>query len=690
MNENFTKRKIAEWVPSLLLSLMIFGTVLIANYNQPIIDIHSFRQCQTAISAYWFNWGNPINSLLNYETPLFGVPWKVPFEFPLYQAIVSAVSQFTGLAIHASGRLTSLTFFVLTLLPFASLVKGLGLERRFFFIATIFWLFSPLYLYWSRTVMIESTAVFFGFVFLAALERGVSCKKCYWWLIAFVASLACALVKVTTYPTFGLAAAGILVWKSWSVRITQPKEKENLRRFILQFFGIAFIGLVTVAATSAWTRHADSIKMQNEIAQMLTSNHLSGWNFGTVAQRMDIEIWIKLLSRCIPDLVGSSWVLLILLASIVYLRAKKVLLFAFFIVVFIVPFLLFTNLHIVHNYYQYANGFWLILAIGLVVSEMSKRVNFLFSGLAILLVVFNQGFSYYQHYLPWLTAQTSSAKQLGEFVSQATHPDESVIVVGDGYSSEVAFHSSRRALCISNQQPDELLQKTLIGLRESPSRYFGSHSPSWIVVNRPYLDKYYSESQRKLIDNFLVHNDITSEFENNITLATYNIFKVHKNFKNLNFRKLKTDDVPQSILKYAQVFKPVPDLKLTEELFKCIKSIKLGNTFNVDFQEKGISIIPGSPTEVIFDVKDKYNEIELTACIAELPPAALEDLNNGTVELEIFVDEASIGCHPVDRITNQKYALNLSHAKELKVIVSCTNHGAWDHFYLGVLNKSTK
>ena len=62
--------------------------------------------------------------------------------------------------------------------------------------------------------MIESTAVFFGFLFLAFVVRGVSewCKQAQfrwvwlWLLLGLFCGILCALVKATTFPSFGVAA----------------------------------------------------------------------------------------------------------------------------------------------------------------------------------------------------------------------------------------------------------------------------------------------------------------------------------------------------------------------------------------------------------------------------------------------------------------------------------------------------
>ena len=70
------------------LIILIFAVALVwAVYTAALgwhngLSIHNFRQTQTAITSYYMIRGGPF---LKYETPVFGVPWSIPFEFPLYQ-----------------------------------------------------------------------------------------------------------------------------------------------------------------------------------------------------------------------------------------------------------------------------------------------------------------------------------------------------------------------------------------------------------------------------------------------------------------------------------------------------------------------------------------------------------------------------------------------------------------------------
>src|SRR5579871_2832020 len=96
-----------------LIDLLAFAAIhaawwLLAGINQPIADLHQFRQTQTAITAYWIWRGGP---LIAYQTPVLGYPWSVPFEFPVYQYLL-ALMRLAGVSIAVGGRLLSFAFYV--------------------------------------------------------------------------------------------------------------------------------------------------------------------------------------------------------------------------------------------------------------------------------------------------------------------------------------------------------------------------------------------------------------------------------------------------------------------------------------------------------------------------------------------------------------------------------------------------
>src|ERR1700722_19604767 len=110
MPNKFKNYSWPEFLLAILASACFFYALYIAvRYaNQaPLDGAYSFRQTQTALSAFWM--------LKNgfsfaYETPVAGPPWSIPFEFPIYQYIVALVSEIFGWSLDSAGRIVSFTF----------------------------------------------------------------------------------------------------------------------------------------------------------------------------------------------------------------------------------------------------------------------------------------------------------------------------------------------------------------------------------------------------------------------------------------------------------------------------------------------------------------------------------------------------------------------------------------------------
>ncbi len=142
--------------------------------GQAPLDFYSFRQTQTALTAYWLGQNG---FSLAYETPVAGPPWSIPFEFPLYQYLVALVSQASHISLDASGRLVSFLFLVLCLVPARAITRNLKLSDSAFYIFAALLMSSPLYLYWGRTFMIETATLFFSIAGIKYfIERLQTCQ----------------------------------------------------------------------------------------------------------------------------------------------------------------------------------------------------------------------------------------------------------------------------------------------------------------------------------------------------------------------------------------------------------------------------------------------------------------------------------------------------------------------------------
>ena len=169
-----------------------------------LLEVHASRQVQTALTARQLQsegWA------MEYPLPLFGPPWSVPYEFPFYQYAVARLAAVTGLAIEPAGRAVSLFFFYLSLPALFLLLESLGVppDRRWLLPALV--LLSPVYLYYSRSFMIESTALCAAAWFLLAFSRTLDRPGWIWTAAAATLGAAAGLAKATTFAVFLFAGS---------------------------------------------------------------------------------------------------------------------------------------------------------------------------------------------------------------------------------------------------------------------------------------------------------------------------------------------------------------------------------------------------------------------------------------------------------------------------------------------------
>ena len=259
--------------------LAVIGSfaIRIWTIGQPLIEAHSFRQTQTAYTALIYH-REGIN-LLQTPLPVFGPPWVVPFEFPLFQGIAALVMDL-GLSTEVALRSTSLFFFVVSAALLWGIIR-LEVDARTALLAVAAFVLAPLGLLWSRTSMVETIAVAAALgCILEALrwDRGGSRSHL---VFAMALGALAALLKITTAA----------IWLAPAI-------------FLLRRSRPASIALVATAAAAglAWTGYTDAIKAANPATAWLTSAALRDWNFGTIAQRLDPAIWWTIFGRWLPGL----------------------------------------------------------------------------------------------------------------------------------------------------------------------------------------------------------------------------------------------------------------------------------------------------------------------------------------------------------------------------------------------------
>ncbi len=445
----------------IVLALIYSAAILAASWNRPILDLHGFRQTQTAVTVYWLLHGG---HWIAYETPIVGYPWTIPFEFPLFQWIAAAVSR-VGLTVDQAGRLTSWLFFLAGLPPSGEVLKRLGAKASLIKTFWVLWLFSPLYVFWSRSFMIESCAATLAIAFLAALaaqqgfalEDGSKRHPVQVFLVGAMVAFAvmAALVKITTFVDISLAGGLFTLWSVERGRRAGRKLAELLG--LVAPAGAAVCAALVV--THAWVDYSDALKSTGLISVDMTSSVLRDWNFG-IRRMLDPDMWRGVIfGRTLIDAIGSPLPLFgSLLAAAFVRRSRPLILAALFL--YLAPFFIFTNVNWVHDYYQFANAMFAILAVAVGIDaarhvadapDAGPGLNWpRLSAIMLLSVVALEITGFYARF--WPTIRDDGWDQrtitIADVVRRTTAPDSVIFGIGLDWTAELAYYSKRRAVML--------------------------------------------------------------------------------------------------------------------------------------------------------------------------------------------------------------------------------------------------
>ncbi len=435
-----------------LLALCFAVFFFVLTLSTPAIEDQAFRQTQTAISIdYMLKEG----SIVEYQTPVLGRPWSVPFEAPLYQMIVASVVAVTGASIDSAGRAVSFVFFLGTLL-FCTLTLRLlfPADRAVSLIFVLLMLTSPIYLYMGRVVLIETTALFFAAAWLYYATRALLEERLWLAAVAAPFCILAALTKATTWPAFVVAFGAIWLHRAISRRTLDVRLTAAVGMGVL----LAFV------ATIAWTSFADGIKVAGPITKYETSAALSRWNFGTWADRFGARFWRDLLpTRMLPDVLGYAWLLPFIAGTHLVLRGRYFAAAWWCAFLFLLPLLIFTNLHLVHDYYQTSNGLFLIAfaAIGLggLIVQGHPRAAAL---LCVALIVGQMAqFATRQYRLATRDVSGEPVQLAAYFVKEHHRPGTALIVFGVDWNPQVHYYSGMKGLAVPVWVPKDTLESVI-------------------------------------------------------------------------------------------------------------------------------------------------------------------------------------------------------------------------------------
>jgi Dolichyl-phosphate-mannose-protein mannosyltransferase len=338
-----------------LFLLLLSVLVRLINLDSPLFTGNTFRQTLTAITVWtYIKEGISIGA---YQTPVFGPPWTMPVEFPIYQLTVALLVKLGVMNIDMAGRIATILYFYLSA-SFLFLISRRYLGTIASTCVLLFYVWSPFMIVWSRNFMIDYASVAFSLGYFYCFTRWFGDpRKIGYFLLTIAFGILAFLTKVTTLPTV-LIPMGYLVSRDILFRLRN--EKYQFVQYIKVDVGflasVAAVFLVPIVPFLLWIHHSDTIKASSEFTAPFTSAGLSEWNFGTWTQRMAIKNWGTIAKRVVSMIVTFPALVFLIFGPWLYFRSSRkegefVLTFALGAIVTVFTFF---NLYWVHDYYLMA------------------------------------------------------------------------------------------------------------------------------------------------------------------------------------------------------------------------------------------------------------------------------------------------------------------------------------------------
>ena len=129
--------------------LAVFVSYVAPTLDRPLLEKHAWRQTQTAFTARVFHERGI--DFLHPALPVFGEPFQVPFEFPLFQAAASVVMD-AAVEEDMAMRVTGHACVLLTALLLFGLVRHVAGPISAL-AAVVAFVMTPFSLVWARSSM---------------------------------------------------------------------------------------------------------------------------------------------------------------------------------------------------------------------------------------------------------------------------------------------------------------------------------------------------------------------------------------------------------------------------------------------------------------------------------------------------------------------------------------------------------
>ena len=443
--------------------LLLFGISIFLRSKSimmPIVgDFHDFRQSQTAITIQdFFNHGF---SVLDYKTPVFGPPWQVPFEFPIYQISVFVFMKIFGMTnIDLGCRLVSLIYFYLSAIALLDLCKIFLKDSKIYLTIFFYYLFSPHTLVWSRAALPDFASVLFGLMYILFFVKWMNSSRKILdknFFLTMISGILGYLCKSTSMFPVVVVLAFFIVKSLYDdftedCAISLVNILNYIKKNILLIIKILGLCIIPAIIGLLWVKYSDSIKSQSIYTQGLTSKVLNAWNYGTISQKISLDVWSVIFARIhryFAPLLMMGSLFPISVYGLYHLKTKKMLVFyvSALIAIFSTLFSL-INLYYIHDYYLIGISPYICIIFGFgfyyicfEITNNKKLLKFVF------FILFSISILQPKEYIETLFDNNENrylVAVIGHYINRTTSKEELVFVQDLDWSSALLYASNRR------------------------------------------------------------------------------------------------------------------------------------------------------------------------------------------------------------------------------------------------------
>ena len=298
--------------------------------------------------------------------------------------------------------------------------------------------------------MIETAALFFAVLaikyFVDALMDGFDKKKVA--LFATFISIAVLQKATTALPVLAILSFVYFFYELGKWQVDRNFVWPRLAGVVLICFVLPLsIGIL-------WVGFTDHVKLMNPFGEQLTSSALSKWNWGTFEQRIGRTLFVDVFwGRIILANLGGLLGLLLISLPFMDRNSSHLKRIAFVsLSLGVVPLFLFTNLHIVHNYYQSANVIFLIYALAVSLGGVAlPKIGLATTLSGLLLILCSNYIMLFSIYMPAIEKGFNKEDRnvaIGGILRREVPTGGQFVAFGNDWSSTFSYMAQRKSFTV--------------------------------------------------------------------------------------------------------------------------------------------------------------------------------------------------------------------------------------------------